>query len=66
MHLIKAVTSLPNISSIVEFIVPEWADKVDFGIEGYCTSLPAVCSLAGRYDNPMPESTLSPPPNQGL
>jgi hypothetical protein len=42
-----------------EFIVPKWVDKVDSGI-GLSYRPASLCSLAGRCDNPMSESTLSP------
>ncbi len=42
--------------AVAKFIVPNWGDKVDSGVG--LSYLPAsLCSLAGRYDNPMPEST---------
>ncbi len=34
-------------------------DKVDYGI-GLSYWPASLCSLAGRYENPMPQSTLSP------
>ncbi len=53
---------LPSFS-VAEFIVPDWGDKVNSGIR--LSYLPAMLHrLAGRYDNPMPESTISP--SQGL
>jgi hypothetical protein len=45
--------------SLAKFIVPERGDIVDFGI-GLSYRPASLCSLAGRYDNPMLESTLSP------
>ncbi len=45
---------------VAKFLVPDWGDKVDFGI-----NWPArLHGLAGRYDNPMPESNIFP--SQGL
>ncbi len=45
--------------AVAKFIVPDWGDKVDAGIG--LSYLPArLHGLAGRYDNPMPESTISP------
>jgi hypothetical protein len=38
---------------------PWMSDKVDSGI-GLSYRQANLCSLAGRYDNPMPKSTLSP------
>jgi hypothetical protein len=48
------------ISAVAKFRVPDWEDKVnsDIGLSYRPTRL---CSLAGRYENPMPELTLSPP-----
>ncbi len=46
---------------VAKFIVPDRRDKVDSGIA--LSYRPArLYWLAGRYDNPMPETTLSPPP----
>ncbi len=45
--------------TVAKFIVHDWGDIVDSGIE--LSYRPASqCSLSGRYDNPMPESSLSP------
>ncbi len=42
---------------VAKFIDPDWGDKVNSGL----SYRPArLHELAGRYDNPMPESTLSP------
>jgi hypothetical protein len=38
---------------VAEFIVPDWEDKVNFGIGLYQPA--RLHRLAGRYDNPMPE-----------
>jgi hypothetical protein len=44
---------------VSEFIDPDWEDNVNSGIR--LSYWPArLCGLAGRYDNPMPELTLSP------
>jgi hypothetical protein len=42
-----------------EFIVPDWGDKVNYGI-GLSYRPAKLHRLAGRHDNPMPVSTLSP------
>jgi hypothetical protein len=42
-----------------QFIVPNWRDKVDYGI-GLSYRKVRLHRLAGRYDNPMPLSTLFP------
>jgi hypothetical protein len=48
------------ICPVAEFIVPDWGDKVDFGIElSYRPASLRIRSLAG-CDNPMPVSTLFP------
>jgi hypothetical protein len=52
----RSVLTFPP-DTVVEFIVPEWGDKVDSGI-GLTYRSASLCSLAGRYDNPM--STASP------
>ncbi len=47
------------LSSEAQFIVPDWEDNVD-----HCVGLSYrsvwLYRLAGRYDNPMPQSTVSP------
>ncbi len=50
----------PSISlAVAEFIDPWLGDKVNSGIGlSYRTASP--CSLAGRYNNPMPELAISP------
>jgi hypothetical protein len=40
-----------------QFLVPDWGDKVDYGLG---LSYRPASLLAGRYDNPVPKSTLSP------
>ncbi len=45
--------------SIPEFIDPDWGDKVNSGI-GLLYRPARLHGVAGRYDNPMPELTLSP------
>ncbi len=42
-----------------KFIVPDWGDKVNSGLS-YRAARLLVHGLAGPYDNPMPESTMSP------
>jgi hypothetical protein len=44
---------------VAKFIVPAWGNEVDYGIE--LSYRPArLHRLAGRCDNSMPESTISP------
>ncbi len=43
----------------IKIYSPWMGDAVDSGI-GMSYRPASLCSLAGRYDNPMPESTLSP------
>ncbi len=38
-----------------------WTGDIVYFIIGLSYRPVSLCSLAGRYDNPMPESTLSPP-----
>ncbi len=62
-----SVLICPAVTSPAEakFLVPYWGDIDDSGI--VLSYQPAILSsLAGRYDNPMPESTIPPPPSQGL
>jgi hypothetical protein len=42
-----------------KFIVPDWGAKVDSG-RGLSDRAARVHRLAGRFDNPMPKSTISP------
>ncbi len=49
-------------TSVAKFIVPDWGDKVDSGIGLSYRPARRLHRLAGRYDHPMPESTLSPNP----
>ncbi len=42
-----------------------WSMSLDSG-KGLAYRPVSLCSLAGRYDNPMPESTMYIPPSQGL
>jgi hypothetical protein len=42
-----------------KFLVPDWGDIVDVGI-GLPYRPASLCGLVGRYDNLMPESTISP------
>ncbi len=44
---------------VAKFIVPALGDTVDTGI-GMSYRPASQCSLAGRYDKPLPELTLSP------
>jgi len=37
----------------VLFMVTDWGDKVGYGI-GLSYWPASICSLSGRYDNPMP------------
>ncbi len=46
-----------------KFRVLDWGDKVNSGI-GLSHQSARLHRLAGRYENPMPESTISP--SQGL
>jgi hypothetical protein len=58
LHLAKAKASRLTRSE-AQFIVPDWEDKVDYGIGLLC--LPArLHRLAGRYDNPdfIPQSGI--------
>jgi hypothetical protein len=50
---------------VAEFIVLDWGDKVN-SVKGLSYLPASLCSLEGRYeyDNPLPESTVSP--RQGL
>jgi hypothetical protein len=46
---------------VAEFKHPDWGDKVNSGIGLGLSYLPArLHGLGGRYEKPMPESTLSP------
>ncbi len=50
--------------TVAKFVVPDWRVIVDSGM-GLLSYRPArLHRLAGRYENPMPESTISP--SQGL
>jgi hypothetical protein len=49
---------LHDTTPVAKFIVPDWGDKVDSG--KWLSYRPAwLHRLAGQYDNPMTESTLS-------
>jgi hypothetical protein len=62
--VIPSAPTPPLSTAVAKFIVPDWGNKVDSGI-GFLSYRPArLHRLAGRYDNPMPESALSP--SQGL
>ncbi len=53
--------SRPSHGPVAKFIVSDWGDKVDSGVGlSYRRGQATVHRLAGRYDNPMPESTISP------
>jgi hypothetical protein len=63
-HYMSRVSSL--IWSSCKIHIPWMGDIVDSGI-GWSYRPASLCSLVGRYDNPMLESTLpSRPPIQGL
>jgi hypothetical protein len=47
------------VKAVAKFLVPDWGYKVDCGI-GLSYWPASICSLAGRYDYPMPQWTLSP------
>jgi hypothetical protein len=53
------------LSSVANFLVPDWGDKVDSGI-GLSYGTARLHRLAGRYDNAMPESTISPCQGLGI
>jgi hypothetical protein len=46
--------------TVAEFIDPDWGDKVNSGPMGLSYRPARLHWLAGRFDNPMPELTLSP------
>jgi hypothetical protein len=45
--------------TVAEFIDPDWGHKVNSGV-GLANRPARLHGLAGLYDNPMPELTLSP------
>jgi hypothetical protein len=51
------------VNTVAKFIVPDWEDKVSSGI-GLSARPARLHRLAGRYDNPTSQSTISL--NQGL
>jgi hypothetical protein len=51
---------LQNPLPAAKFIVPDWGDKVDSGIGLLFRGPARLHRLAGRYDNPMQKSTISP------
>jgi hypothetical protein len=55
-----------SMETVFKVIVPDWEDKVDCAI-GLSYRPASLCSLTGRYDNPM-HSHISQlyPPSQGL
>ncbi len=55
---IEFLEKLHGFEPVAKCIVPE-EDIVDSGL-GLSYRPASLCSLTGRYDNPMPESTLSP------
>ncbi len=54
-----AVHFLSLIYNEAQFLVPDWRDKVDYGI-GLSYRPAKLHRLAGRYDNPMLDLTLYP------
>ncbi len=52
--------SLLSTQCFTKFIVPDCGDKFDFGIGLSSLARARLYRLAGRYDNPMPDSTMSP------
>jgi hypothetical protein len=50
---------LPPANQESKFLGPYWGDIVDSGI-GYSYRPARLHRLAGRYDHPKPESTISP------
>jgi hypothetical protein len=46
-------------NTVAKFLVPDWGELVDSGI-GLSYRSAGLHKLAGRYDNPMPESTIFP------
>ncbi len=56
---LKICRKRSNSTSMAEFIDPDWGDKVNSGIGlSYRPARPH--GLAGQYENPLLESTLSP------
>jgi hypothetical protein len=54
-------TTLQRIlSTVAKFIVPDWGDKAGSGVRLSSYRPARLHRLTGRYDNPMPESTISP------
>jgi hypothetical protein len=45
---------------VAKFLIPDWGDIINSGI-GLSYRPARLHGLAGQYDNPMPESTISPP-----
>jgi hypothetical protein len=58
-HLISVVQYRLDSSPEDKFIGPDWGYKVEYGM-GLSFQPVRLLWLAGRYDNPMPQSTLSP------
>ncbi len=56
---------LLSVQTVPKFILPDWGDKVNYGIGVVVPALHSyVHRLPGRYENPVPESNISP--SQGL
>jgi hypothetical protein len=55
LYVYEPATPIP----LDKFIVPDWEDKVDTDI-GLSYRHDKLHRLAGRYGNPLPESTMSP------
>ncbi len=55
----KSFLDKPSLSSVAKFIVPYWGIQSTMAW-GRRTGPPSLCSMTGRYGNPMPQSTLNP------
>ncbi len=55
----KLPTMSHNYGTLAKFLVPDWGDKADSSV-GLSYRPGSLCSMAGRYDNPMPGSAISP------
>ncbi len=60
-QLIHALRKLERCRPEAKFLIPDWGDIVDSAL-GLSYRPAILCSLTGRYDNPMPEGRLYPPP----
>jgi hypothetical protein len=49
-----------NVKPVAKFLVPDLGIYVVDSVIGLLYRSAGLCSLADRYDNPMPESTISP------